>query len=60
MAIKFTAPALSGFRDAKRSFSWPKDRGRRYVLETLDLPEIEEAELFYELLQNGADDESVT
>lgn len=36
-----------------------KDKHSRYVLEALDLPELEEAKPFYELLQDEGDDESV-
>jgi len=37
-----------------------KDKHSRYVLEGLDLPELEEAEPFYELLQDEGDEESMT
>jgi integrase len=36
-----------------------KDKHSRYVLDALDLPEIEESEPFYDPLQNEVDDESV-
>ena len=37
-----------------------KDKYSRYIMEALDLPELEEAEPFHDHLQDKADDESST